>query len=113
MKPEQMYQQLKELVEKLDIKFIEQNLKKSGPRVQSGFCKVKGQRMFIMDSRLPVHDKNSVLAAFISKIPHENMYLVPAVREFIQQHTDSRPEDFSEQASDDGHDDREGTATEP
>ena len=92
MKPEQMYQHLKELIEKLDIKFSEQNLKKSGPRVQSGFCKVKEKRMFIMDSRLSIHDKNSVLAAFISKIPHEEIYLVPAVREFIQKNIDTVPE---------------------
>jgi len=105
MKPEQMYQQLKELVEKLDIKFLEQNLKKSGPRVQSGFCKLKEQKMFIMDSRLPIHDKNSVLAAFISKIPHENIYLVPAVREFIQKNTDTQPELFNGQTPDEAADD--------
>jgi len=100
MKPEQMYQQLKELIEKLDIKFLEQNLKKSGPRVQSGFCKVKEEKMYIMDSRLSIQDKNSILAAFIGKIPHEEIYLVPAVREFIQKHTHSRPEIFNGQTSD-------------
>ena len=48
--------------------------------------------MFIIDSKLSIHDKNSILAAFISKIPHEEIYMVPAVREFIQKNTDTDPE---------------------
>ncbi len=84
MKPEQIYQHLKEIAEKLNIELSEENLKKSGLRVQSGFCRIKDRDKFIMDKHLSIHDKNSILAAFISEIAHDDIYIVPAVREYIQ-----------------------------
>lgn len=85
MKPEQMYHHLKEIAEKLDITVREQNLKKSGPRIRSGFCTVKEKKMFIMDKNISIANKNTILAAFFGEIPHEDIYIVPAVREFIFQ----------------------------
>ena len=49
MKPEQIYQELKDLAEKLEITFSEQNLRIAGLKVKSGLCKVKGKNLFIMD----------------------------------------------------------------
>jgi len=49
MKPEQIYQELKDLAEKLEITVSEQNLRTAGIKVKSGLCKVKGKNMFIMD----------------------------------------------------------------
>ena len=85
-----MYRHLKELSEKLDVWVSEQNLKKSGPRTQSGFCRLGGKKIFIMDKHLSIHDKNSILAEFISDIAAEDIYIVPAVREFIQKNTGIR-----------------------
>ena len=82
-----MYQHLKELTEKLDVRVSEQNLKKTGPRIQSGFCKIKEKKIFIIDKHLPVHDKNIILAAFVADISNEEIYMMPAVREFIQKNT--------------------------
>ena len=84
MKPEQIYQHLKEIAEKLNVEISEENLKKSGLRAQSGFCKIKDKGKFIMDKHLSVSDKNSILAAFISETPHDDIFIVPAVRDFIQ-----------------------------
>lgn len=85
MKPEQMYHHLKEIAEKLDITVREQNLKKSSLRIRSGFCTVKEKKMFIMDKNISIANKNTILAAFLGEIPHEDIYIVPAVREFIFQ----------------------------
>ena len=87
MKPEQMYHHLKEMAEKLDISVREQNLKKTGPQIKSGFCKIKEKKMFIMDKSISIDNKNSILAAYLGEIPHEDIYIVPAVREFIFQIT--------------------------
>ncbi len=84
MKPDQIHQHLKELSEKLGIEVSEQNLKKVGLRVQSGFCKVKDKKMFILDKHLSMREKNFILATFLGKIPHEEIYIVPAIREFIE-----------------------------
>ena len=83
MKPEQIYQALKELAEKLNINVSEQNLRQSGVKAQSGLCKVKGQQCFIMDKHKTIHEKNELLAACLSQMPHEDIYVVPAVRELL------------------------------
>lgn len=57
MKPEQLYQNLKELAEKLGITVSEQNLRSAGIKVKSGLCKIKGKHLFVMDKKLPVHKK--------------------------------------------------------
>lgn len=87
MKPEQIYQALKELAEKLNIKVSEQNLRKSGVKAQSGLCKVKGQRHFIMDKHKSIYEKNELLADCLSQMPHEDVYVVPAVRELLYKFT--------------------------
>jgi len=85
MKPEQMYQHLKELAEKLHIAVLEQNLRNApGIKVKSGLCTVKGEKRFIMDKRRPFYEKNEMLAACLGKMSHENVYVVPAVRDFIK-----------------------------
>jgi hypothetical protein len=83
MKPEEIYQQLKQLAEKLDITVSEQNFRNTGIKVKSGLCKVKGKDMFIMDKHESVYKKNRLLASCLSKMPHENIYVVPAIREML------------------------------
>jgi len=83
MKPVQLYKSLCELAEKLDIEVSEQNLRKTGVRATSGFCKVKGKNLFIMDKNISVQKKIRILAEFLDKMPHENIYVVPAVRNIL------------------------------
>jgi hypothetical protein len=83
MKPDQVYQDLKELAEKLDVTVSEQNLRSTGIKVKSGICKVKGKNILIMDNQLSFKDKNEILASCLSKLPHENIFIVPALREFL------------------------------
>jgi len=83
MKPDQLYKDLCELAEKLDIEVSEQNLRKAGVRAKSGFCKVKGNNLFIMDKNISVQKKIRILAEFLGKMPHENIYIMPAVRDIL------------------------------
>ena len=89
MKPEQIYQSLKEVAEKLNIFVLEQNLRKTagGIKVKSGLCKVKGQNRFIMDKHISIHEKNELLADCLSQLPHEGIYIMPAVRSIINKFT--------------------------
>lgn len=84
MKPDQLYQELKDLAERMQISVLEQNLKISGLKVRSGLCTVKGQKLFIMDKHKSVHKKIKILAAQLARIPHEDMYIIPAVRELLE-----------------------------
>jgi hypothetical protein len=88
MKPEQTYQELRDLAEKLGVIVSEQNLRSTGIKVKSGLCKVKGKNFIIMDKKLSLQDKNEVLASCLSKLPHEAIFMVPALRDFLDKHSD-------------------------
>jgi len=84
MKPEQIYQELKDLAEKLAITVSEQNLRIAGLKVKSGLCKVKGKNLFIMDKHKSIHKKIDLLASLLTKFPHEDLYIMPAIREILE-----------------------------
>lgn len=88
MKSDALYRSLKELVRKLDVEYMEKNLKTAGVRVKSGHCLVEGKQVYVMDKNLPVSRKNKKLARFLGDMVSEDMYLVPQVREFIELHKD-------------------------
>ena len=88
MKPEQIYQELKDLAEKLAVTVTEQNLRTAGIKVKSGLCKVKGKDQFIMDKHKYIHKKIKSLAVQLAGMPHEDIFVIPAVREVLNKYTD-------------------------
>jgi hypothetical protein len=84
-----LYQELKDLAERMQISVLEQNLKTSGLKVQSGLCTVKGQKLFIMDKHKSVHKKIKILTAQLARISHEDMYIIPAVRELLEKYAEN------------------------
>ncbi len=84
MKPEQIYQELKDLAEKLGVTVSEQNFRASGMPVQSGFCLIKGKMHCIIDKNITLHKKTKILAQSLFDLPHEKMFVVPAIRDIIQ-----------------------------
>jgi ABC-type enterochelin transport system substrate-binding protein len=86
MKPEQIYQELKDLAEKLALTVSEQNLRTAGIKVKSGLCTVKGKDMFIMDKHKSIHKKIKILAAQLADMPHEDIYLIPTIREMLNKY---------------------------
>ena len=84
MKPEQIYQELIDLAEKLEITVSEQNLRKTGVKARSGLCKIKGKYLYIMDKHKSIHKKIDLLSENLAAIPHENIYIKPAVRELLE-----------------------------
>jgi len=93
MKPETIYQELKDLADKLDITVSEQNFRSTGIKAKSGLCKVKGNYLYIMDKHKSIHKKNKLLAECLSQMPHEEIYVVPAVRDLLNKYheTDLAP----------------------
>mgnify|MGYP006302470497 FL=1 len=85
MDAEQIYQQLTELAEKLGISVSEKNLRQINLRVQSGLCKVHGEAVFVMDKHISTAEKIRLLSECLSQQPLEEVYLLPALREVIEQ----------------------------
>jgi hypothetical protein len=86
MKPEQIYQELKDLAEKLGVTVSEQSFRASGIPVKSGFCLIKGEMHCIIDKNITLYKKTVILAESLFDLPHETMFVVPAVRDLIQKH---------------------------
>lgn len=86
MKTEQVYEELKHLAEKFNITVSEQNFRKAGIQVQSGLCKVKNERHCIIDKHLRLHRKVAALAECLSPLPHESVFVRPAVRELLERY---------------------------
>ena len=84
MKTEQIYQNLKELAEKLNITVSEKNLLNAGLKVKSGLCRVKEKQFFVMDKNKPINKKVKILAKCLSAMPLEEVYIVPAIRETLE-----------------------------
>jgi len=92
MKPEEIYQDLISLAEKLQVTVSEQNFRKTGIKVKSGFCVVKGKNMFYMDKHKAVRKKIKLLAACLSEFPHEDIYVIPAVRSLLTKKSENEKE---------------------
>jgi hypothetical protein len=90
MIPEQLFQDLKEIAEKLGISILEHNFRNTGISVKSGFCKVKGKKLIILDKSRSLTDKNEVILSCLSKMPHEDIYIVPYLRELLSKYNDDQ-----------------------
>jgi hypothetical protein len=40
--------------------------------------------MFIMDKHKSIRKKIKILAAHLAEIPHENVFIIPAIRELLE-----------------------------
>lgn len=83
MKPETLYQELIALAEKLGITVLEHNFRQAGIKVESGLCKIGGKKKFIVDKHKTIEEKNEILAFCLTKMAHENIYVIPALRDFL------------------------------
>ena len=95
MKPQALFQELKDLAERLGVIVSEQNFRNTGIRVKSGYCKVKNKDYCIIDKHLTIAKKMDILGECISGFQHESIYVIPAVREYL-----SRFDGFTEKGQD-------------
>jgi len=83
MKPQQLYEGLKLLAEKLDIEVKEQNFRTTGIKVKSGLCLVRGKRLFVMNKHNNIRKKVTVLADCLREFDHDQEFVVPAIRDLL------------------------------
>ena len=79
MTDEMLLQELEGLAEKLDIIIARVDLEGR----PGGLCVVKGERRFILDKRLDAKSSVEVLSKAFSRLPLDDIFLKPAVREAI------------------------------
>ena len=84
MKPELLYQHLENLLEQLDIAIVYENLSDAEGHTSSGLCKIKGRRFYMMDSAKGLTEKIRLLRECLTQLDLDEVYVLPAVREFLQ-----------------------------
>ena len=83
MKPERLYQELKDLADQLGVAVFEHSFRSSGVPVKSGSCRIRGKIHCIIDKNVPLRTKTRILAQCLSDLPHQQLYVVPVVRDLI------------------------------
>lgn len=86
MKPEQIYQELKTLADKMGVAVEEHNFRTTGIHVKSGACIVHGKQFVIIDKHKSLSKKIRILASALATLPHEEVFAVPAVRELLNRY---------------------------
>jgi len=84
MQPDQLYQDLKATAEKLGVTVAEKSFKNVAIKVKSGLCTVKGKKMYIVDKNRTLHEKIQLLGGCLAEMPHDHIYMVPFMREYIE-----------------------------
>lgn len=79
MTAEQMVKELEGLAQKsgIQVRFEKGDF-------EGGFCVLKSERIIVVNRRIPAARKATVLALGMAEIGVDEMYLKPAVREFIE-----------------------------
>ena len=93
MKATELYQNLKDLADKKGIRISEQNFRSTGVKAKSGFCKVKGNDVFIIDKHKAIKKKIDILAGFLGLMTFDDIYILPAVRETLNKY---KPANFKD-----------------
>jgi len=89
VKADRLYQELKDLAEKLKIEVTEQNFRATGVKAISGLCKVKGKTLFLIDKHKSLHKKIQILSEFLGEMPCGEVYMLPAVREHLSKYMEA------------------------
>jgi hypothetical protein len=105
MKSDRLYQELKDLSERLGVEVSEQNFRATGIKARSGYCIVKGQPMFLIDKnkRLPLRIR--ILSEFLGTMISEDVFILPALREHLSKFQPSPAETKQQQLFPSGTDD--------
>tara|TARA_A100001011_G_scaffold309907_1_gene326338 strand:+ start:432 stop:692 length:261 start_codon:yes stop_codon:yes gene_type:complete len=79
MKKEKLYVEFESLAEKIGLRII-----KGIGDFQGGSCIIKDEKVIVVNKRKPVEQKLKILASCFNKIDLNGVYIVPALRAYIE-----------------------------
>ena len=80
MKLKLIYNELKELLEKLGY-----NLVLDKGSFNTGYCLLEDEKMIVINKNKPYENRIKILSEILSKIDTDNIYIKPKIRELINQ----------------------------
>ena len=79
MKSNKIFQELETIAETLDIKIIQEK-----GNFKGGYCLLEKEKIIVINKLKPVEQRIRALALAFSKLDITQIYLKPAIREFIE-----------------------------
>ena len=83
MNADRLYQELKDLCERLGIEVSEQNFRATGIKAHSGYCIVKGKPVYLIDKHKRLQRRIQIISEFLAEKVTEDVFMVPAIREHL------------------------------
>jgi hypothetical protein len=96
---EGLLSQLEELTESLGIKIRYEKILKEGSFFSGGLCRIKGEDIIIINSKISTEDKIDILARALISFDLSQIFIKPALREFLTQYNPARIEDQQDEES--------------
>ena len=84
MEPLSRLEDMKEVAARLSIEIVTENLFDQEISIQSGYCKVKGKDMIILDEQLTPEEQAGVIRNTLKLFDLETIYLPSCIRESIE-----------------------------
>ena len=75
---------LKSVAEKLAIEIKITNLNDQEFHIQSGYCKLNGKDLILLDKNLSLQEQTEVILQALKNFDVENIYVASWIREFIE-----------------------------
>lgn len=82
--------QLEELARSLEIKVRYEPIRGEGPFYMGGLCRVKGETILIINSKATMRDKIQALVKAVKQFDLSQVYMRPALRDFLARFPDER-----------------------
>jgi len=83
---EGLLSQLEELTDSLGVKIRYEKILKEGSFFSGGLCRIKGEDMIIINSKAGIEDKIEILAKALISFDLSQVFIKPAIREFLMQY---------------------------
>ena len=77
-------QDLKSVAEKLAIEIEIVNLNNQEFQMQSGYCKMNGKDLILLDKNISLQEQSEILLQTLKNFDLENIYVASWIREFIE-----------------------------
>ena len=75
---------LKSVAEKLAIEIEIVNLNNQEFQMQSGYCKMNGKDLILLDKNITLEEQSEILLQTLKKFDLEDIYVASWIREFIE-----------------------------
>ena len=84
MDPLSRFEELKKVAGTLSVDIVTGSLFDPEIMIQSGYCKVQGKKMIILDKLLSIDEQSEIILETLKKFNLESVYLPSWIREHIE-----------------------------